>query len=211
MNAVITGDIINSTAVPFEQRATLLQILAQTVNDLKHLSPMKFEMFRGDSFQILIEKAEQALLIAVLVRAGLRKNTPKHSNDTWDARMAIGVGDIEFVANNVVTSDGEAFQYSGRAFDELGKNNLVIKTRWEEVNEELKVSTMFADDVISSWTPTQSFVIFQSLAFHKTQKEIAEQQKQSSQNISKISVLAKEKLMRQYINRYCNLITLNQE
>jgi hypothetical protein len=207
MKAVITGDIINSTAIPIEQRPQLLQALDNIVSDLKHLCSMKYEVFRGDSFQILIDQTEWALLVAVLVRAGLRMNTPKNSKLIWDARVAVGVGNVEFVADQIVASDGEAFQLSGRAFDELGKQNLVVKTESEPINEELKVSTMFADDIISNWTPAQSFVVFESLAFEKSQKEIAEAQEQSAQNISKISLLAKEKLIRQYINRYHQLIT----
>ncbi|WP_373729154.1 hypothetical protein [Bacteroides heparinolyticus] len=210
MKGVITGDIINSAAIPIEQRTKLLQQLDGMIKDLAVLSPLQYEVFRGDSFQVIVDKAESALSIGVLIRAGLRKSTPKDAEAIWDARIAIGVGDVEFMARHVVASDGEAFQYSGRAFDELGKRNLIVRTRWENVNEELKVSTLFADDIISNWTPTQSFVVYQSLAFQKTQKEIAMQQRQSAQNISKISMLAKEKLIRSYIGRYRYLITLNE-
>ncbi len=210
MKGVITGDIINSAAIPIEQRTKLLQQLDGMIKDLAVLSPLQYEVFRGDSFQVIVDKAESALSIGVLIRAGLRKSTPKDAEAIWDARIAIGVSDVEFMARHVVASDGEAFQYSGRAFDELRKRNLIVRTRWENVNEELKVSTLFADDIISNWTPTQSFVVYQSLAFQKTQKEIAMQQRQSAQNISKISMLAKEKLIRSYIGRYRYLITLNE-
>ncbi len=210
MKGVITGDIINSAAIPIEQRTKLLQQLDGMIKDLAVLSPLQYEVFRGDSFQVIVDKAESALSIGVLIRAGLRKSTPKDAEAIWDARIAIGVSDVEFMARHVVASDGEAFQYSGRAFDELGKRNLIVRTRSENVNEELKVSTLFADDIISNWTPTQSFVVYQSLAFQKTQKEIAMQQRQSAQNISKISMLAKEKLIRSYIGRYRYLITLNE-
>lgn len=44
-------------------------------------------------------------------------NTPKNLNEIWDARIAIGIGRIKFVADNISTSDGEAFQYSRRAFE----------------------------------------------------------------------------------------------
>ena len=209
MKAVITGDIINSTTIPMEQRPRLLQELNHIVNDLKSLSPLEYEVFRGDSFQMVADKAAEALRIAILIRAGLRKSTPKDTDGTWDARMAIGVGGIEFAARHITASDGEAFRYSGRAFDELGKSCLAVRTRWESVNEELKVSTLFADDIISNWTPTQSLVIYQSIAFQKTQKEIAELQQESPQNISKISVLARERLIRSYLTRYHDLITLN--
>lgn len=210
MNAVITGDIISSTSIPFEERKKLLEIFDKIVNDLQSLCELKCEIFRGDSFQILVEKAELALEVAVLIRAGLKMNTPENSKIIWDARVAIGVGEIEFIDDKVITSDGEAFKYSGRAFDELIKTNLTIKTRWDNINEELKLSTLFADDIISNWTEIQAFVVYKSLLLNKSQKEIADEQNKSAQNISKISVNAKEKLIRQYINRYYNLILLNQ-
>ena len=210
MNAVITGDIISSTSLPFEERKKLLEIFDKIVNDLQSLCELKCEIFRGDSFQILVEKAELALEVAVLIRAGLKMNTPENSKIIWDARVAIGVGEIEFIDDKVITSDGEAFKYSGRAFDELIKTNLTIKTRWDNINEELKLSTLFADDIISNWTEIQAFVVYKSLLLNKSQKEIADEQNKSAQNISKISVNAKEKLIRQYINRYYNLILLNQ-
>jgi len=210
MNAVITGDIISSTSIPFEERKKLLEIFDKIVNDLQSLCELKCEIFRGDSFQILVEKAELALEVAVLIRAGLKMNTPENSKIIWDARVAIGVGEIEFIDDKVITSDGEAFKYSGRAFDELIKTNLTIKTRWNNINEELKLSTLFADDIISNWTEIQAFVVYKSLLLNKSQKEIADEQNKSAQNISKISVNAKEKLIRQYINRYYNLILLNQ-
>ena len=122
MNAVITGDIISSTSIPFEERKKLLEIFDKIVNDLQSLCELKCEIFRGDSFQILVEKAELALEVAVLIRAGLKMNTPENSKIIWDARVAIGVGEIEFIDDKVITSDGEAFKYSGRAFDELIKN-----------------------------------------------------------------------------------------
>lgn len=210
MNAVITGDIISSTSIPFEERKKLLEIFDKIVNDLQSLCELKCEIFRGDSFQILVEKAELALEVAVLIRAGLKMNTPENSKIIWDARVAIGVGEIEFIDDKVITSDGEAFKYSGRAFDELIKTNLTIKTRWDNINEELKLSTLFADDIISNWTEIQAFVVYKSLLLNKSQKEIADEQNKSAQNISKISVNAKEKLIRQYINRYYSLILLNQ-
>ena len=210
MNAVITGDIISSTSIPFEERKKLLEIFDKIVNDLQSLCELKCEIFRGDSFQILVEKAELALEVAVLIRAGLKMNTPENSKIIWDARVAIGVGEIEFIDDKVITSDGEAFKYSGRAFDELIKTNLTIKTRWNNINEELKLSTLFADDIISNWTEIQAFVVYKSLLLKKSKKEIADEKNKSEQNISKISVNAKEKLIRQYINRYYNLILLNQ-
>jgi len=210
MNGIITGDIIDSTSIPIEHRKDLLTAISVISEELQVFSPLKCEIYRGDSFQIVVNRPEMAMLIAILLRAGLKSRIPKGSKQNWDARIAVGIGEIEFISDSILVSDGEAFRLSGREFDELGKRNLAIRTRWDDANEELKISTAFADDIITNWTSSQSLVIYMSLAYQMTQKEIADKLGQSSQNISKLSNVAKEKLIRTYINR-CTQIIMNKQ
>ena len=154
-----------------------------------------------------VDYLENALKIAVLLRAGLKSRTPKDSKKPWDARLSLGVGTISYHADNIVLSDGEAFQYSGRELDEMGKRRLIVKTRWSDVNEELQVSTAFADEVISSWSVSQSQAVYQALLYNISQKDIAHKFQKSAQNISKLLNAAKMNLVQMYINRYHNLIS----
>ena len=85
------------------------------------------------------------------------------------------VGDISYQADKVVVSDGEAFQISGHEFDEIGKRRLIVKTRWDTINAGVKVSTAFADDIISGWSFSQAQAIYLTLLYQKTRKEIAVQ------------------------------------
>ena len=210
MNGIITGDIIDSTSIPIEHRKDLLTAISVISEELQVFSPLKCEIYRGDSFQSVVNRPEMAMLIAILLRAGLKSRIPKGSKQNWDARIAVGIGEMEFISDSILVSDGEAFRLSGREFDELGKRNLAIRTRWDDANEELKISTAFADDIITNWTSSQSLVIYMSLAYQMTQKEIADKLGQSSQNISKLSNVAKEKLIRTYINR-CTQIIMNKQ
>ena len=156
IKGVITGDIIDSSAIQIEYRDFLLKSIQKIAEELNVIEPLKIEFFRGDSFQMVINNPENAMQIAILLRAGLKSHTPKGCEKPWDARLSLGVGTISYHADNVVLSDGEAFQYSGRELDEMGKRRLIVKTRWSDVNDELLVSTAFADDVISSWSVSQS-------------------------------------------------------
>lgn len=45
-------------------------------------------MYRGDSFQVVVDKAEQTLSVAIALRAKLRVSTPD-GNDVWDARISM--------------------------------------------------------------------------------------------------------------------------
>ena len=207
IKGVITGDIIESSAIQIEYRDFLLESIRKIVDELNVIEPIKIEFFRGDSFQLVINHPENAILIAILLRAGLKSHTPKECKKPWDARLSLGVGTISYHADSIVLSDGEAFQYSGRKLDEIGKRRLTVKTRWSDVNEELRVSTAFADDVVSSWSVSQSNASYQALLYNISQKEIAHKLQKSAQNISKLLGAAKVNLVQMYIDRYHNLIS----
>ena len=89
---------------------------------------------------MVVDNPAEALKVAILLRAGLMSKTPENYRKPWDARLSLGVGDISYQADKVVVSDGEAFQISGHEFDEIGKRRLIVKTRWDTINAELKVS-----------------------------------------------------------------------
>lgn len=192
-----------------EDRNRLLETIRKIVDELStNNDALKIVFFRGDSFQILIKAPENAMKIAILLRAGLRSHK---SNDLpqkqWDTRLSLGVGFISYDSEYIELSDGEAFQYSGRELDEIGKRRLIVKTRWENVNEELQVSTAFADMVISSWTIPQSQAAYQKLLYNISQKDIASKFQKSAQTINRSLNTAKVDLIQMYINRYQNLIS----
>lgn len=207
IKGVITGDIINSTGIKTELRETLLNTIQEVVRELEIFSTLRLEFFRGDSFQIIVDKPAEALIIAVLLRAGLKSHTPKESKRLWDARISLGIGDITYSSEKVVVFDGEAFHYSGWGFDELGKRKLAIRTTWNNVNNELKVSTAFADDIISRWSRSQAQVIYVSLLSKMTQKDIAIKLNKTTQNISKLLSAGKESLICLYLERYKQIIS----
>lgn len=71
----------------------------------------------------------------------------------------------------------------------------------------MKVSTAFADDIISGWSYSQAQAVYLTLLYKKTQKEIAVQLNKTAQNISKLLGVAKEELICNYLDRYYLLIT----
>ncbi|MBT9874353.1 hypothetical protein GPL06_16375 [Bacteroides salyersiae] len=208
IKGVITGDIIQSTRIKPENKQLVLDTIRNTVYEMEKWSKMKLEIFRGDSFQIVIDNTYEAVRIAILIRAGLQKSTPEGSEIKWDARLALGLGSVNFPQEESVTeSDGEAFRNSGWEFDELGKRKLAIRTPWQNMNDELKVSTAFADDIVSEWSVAQAQAIYASLIHSKTQKEIAADLNTSPQNISKRIIAGKEYLIRPYLDRCKQIIT----
>ena len=207
IKGVITGDLVNSTNIAAKWRQTVEDALHVCAEDSVSLTPIKLEMYRGDSFQVVVDKPEYALAIAIALRAKLKAETP-NSQKLWDARLAIGVGEIYFESDNIVTSDGEAFRLSGHSFDHIGKKRLSISTPWSEFNTDIELVTRFADDLITSWTAKQARVVYQSMLFPKPklQKDLAEDLDMTRQNFNYHWSSAKGQLILDYVEYFKSLI-----
>ena len=90
IKGVITGDIIGSSDIQIKYRDFLLESIRKIVDELSIIEPIKIELFRGDSFQMIIDAPENAIKIAVLLRAGLKSHTPKECKKTWDGPSFFG-------------------------------------------------------------------------------------------------------------------------
>ena len=210
MKGIITGDIVNSSRIKHQDRAELLNCLSIMGDELQCVSPYTMELFRGDSFQLLIENPCEAMRIAILLRAGLIYHTLNKADGVWDARISLGIGNVEFLSEKIVTSDGEAFQYSGRQLDSMGKQRLAVMTPWKDVNEELDLSTSFIDDIINGWSSKQARMIYLTLRQDSPKKDVAKEIGTSVQNVRNVLSSAKEHLVRKYLDRYYKLIDSHQ-
>jgi predicted XRE-type DNA-binding protein len=141
MIAVITGDIINSRELPNEWIDTLKLALTNLFG-----KNAKWEIFRGDSFQIEL-KAEDALLNAIYIKACIK--TLKKA----DVRIGIGIGKKSIHAKKVTEANGEAFINSGAAFDtlKLNKVNIAFETPWESFTTDFNLFIKLALIAMDSW------------------------------------------------------------
>lgn len=207
IGAIITGDIVDSTKMIAEERNSMLCMLQSLPDLLSSLVEIDLEIFRGDSFQIKVTEAVKSLRVAIAIRAHIRSFKFAKFNRQWDARLAIGLGTLEYENNTLATSDGEAYRASGRGLDSIGKRRLQIETPWKNVNKELQVSTAFADDVISRWSQSQSKVMFHSITNNNiSHAEIGNILGISRQMVDKALRTGKEELINLYINRFEELI-----
>ena len=204
--AIITGDIVDSTKMTKTERTSMLQLLQSLPEWLSPLCKTNIEIFRGDSFQLKVTEPTKALQIALAIRAIIRANKFAGNNEQWDARLAIGIGTLDYETDSLSTSDGEAYRLSGRGLDIIGRARLHIETPWEEVNNELIVSTLFADDIVTRWTPSQSRIMFEKLVKNNSQEDIGNILGVSRQMVSKTLKVAKDALISVYIKRFKGLI-----
>lgn len=206
MKGVITGDVVGSTKI--NDFGKLPKLINDLITEISLCcTKCKVEISRGDSFQVLVEDPKQALLVALLIRAGFRKSSIDLGNKDLDVRLSVGIGEVSYMDEKIGQSNGEAFILSGHGFDNLTKTQrLSVQTFSDSINSELKVETAFVDDIVSNWTQLHGEIMYQALLTDATQCELAKKLGTSQQNICKRLYCAKEKLVRLYLNRFSSLI-----
>jgi len=221
LNAVITGDLVKSRKIIDADIAPVIESLKETYNTInENLLEGKgsFEIYRGDSFQAFVPKPELALLVAIIIRARLRTYEPSLSGKNakpilhsyTDARVAIGVGAVSYMAERITESQGEAFVKSGHAFDVMAKNNecLAINTPWDNTNEELEVACKLTDAIIKKWTASTAEAIYYHLLYGKNQTELATQFNITQPGVHKrLMLYGNLSSIQAFINRYQKLTT----
>ena len=160
--AVVTGDIVKSGKFGSE-REKALKILKDALNSLSDFKKKSIggvsDIFRGDSFQIVISEPKHALEIAIYLKAQLLSKTIKGKN--IDVRIAIGIGEIESLnKKNIQESDGEAFRLSGNALDGISKyRRFSINSGINELNKQLEFISSSIDSITRRWSSEQAEAI----------------------------------------------------
>lgn len=200
MTSIITGDIINSRNIDSNIWMPLLKEVLNSVGK----TTKTWEIYRGDSFQIEIEKIEDALLFAFKLKTVLKKVK------NLDVRIAIGIGSKNDNYNNITEASGEAFINSGKAFDVLlKKQRLAIASTNQEFDTILNTSLALALLIMDNWTVNSATFVLKYLNSPNTsQKMIAKELNISESSASERrkragldEILQLEKLYRQLVNQ----------
>ncbi|MCL7413041.1 MAG: SatD family protein [ANME-2 cluster archaeon] len=174
--AVLTGDLVGSSRFEIEtKRDEVLSILKDSFKKVESsIIASHFAIYRGDSFQGVLSSPEEALKAALIIRTNLLSN-PIEKNIRMDARIAIGLGKIEYLPEDKVgEGDGEAFRNSGMELDRMKKRerNLTIKTPWPDIDTELQTECALFNALSHRWTREQAEAILYQVQGY-TQDEIA--------------------------------------
>ena len=193
MIAVITGDIINSRTLPTNWIDTLKSALGYVFD-----KNSKWEIFRGDSFQIELNAAD-ALLNAIYMKACIR--TLKHA----DVRMGIGIGKKSITSDKVTEANGEAFINSGAAFDSLkvDKVNIALKTPWIAFDQDFNLMVRLALIAMDSWGQISAEMVRYTIENQNTkQDKIAKISGRSQSSVSEALKRAHFTEIMELENRY---------
>lgn len=174
MKAVLTGDIIKSrTRASAEWQPILKKVLNQYGKE-----PLHWELFRGDSFQLMVD-AGPALQAAIHIKAAIKQLSG------LDVRIGIGLGTQSKRTRKITEATGPAFIRSGECFDNLKKQTLAISSSNEQFDENMNMAISIATLIMDNWSPVVSSVILRILENpDMSQQEIARQMKKSQSTIS---------------------------
>lgn len=177
MRAVLIGDIIDSRTVenPRKWIAAVKRVLGRYGK-----SPRDWEIFRGDSFQLETD-AENGFAVLYQLKAALK------SLDLLDARISIGIGEVQEGDKMVKMRSGPAFVYSGEAFDTLKtkKRTMVFNCADEMLRREMNMLLQLSEVILSGWTESSAIALdkmFESPGISQT--ELASKLKITQPSIS---------------------------
>ncbi len=189
MVAVLTADLINSTSYEKTFLKEVVNVLKDEFDSISKEQEPMFTIFRGDSFQGIVKHPEDALQIALRLKAAVLKvqnPAQKKSNmPVADVRIAIGIGEADYNEKAIAESNGKAFHYSGHTLDTMKAENkkLSLKTGNENINNEFKVSLKFLDSLTDKWSIASAEVVYYLLKGLKEQ-QIADLLKRSQAAIN---------------------------
>ncbi|MBL7751959.1 MAG: hypothetical protein JNN29_11285 [Chitinophagaceae bacterium] len=202
-NAVITADIVNSTKLS----ATAIKKLNGRIEEV--LKPHQHEYYRGDSFQVYIADAAQALPMIVQLRLLARQFSAGIPRIDSDIRSAIGIGQIKEPVKDLTRATDELFILSGRALDALDQeeDRFTMISRNEKANIALRLIAQFIDQLIGNMTLKQGQVVIELLK-GQTQTETAKKLKKTQVTVHRQAHAAGWKSINRLLKEY--EIVLNQ-
>ncbi|MBW8358209.1 MAG: MarR family transcriptional regulator [Weeksellaceae bacterium] len=149
MKAVITGDIINSQSIQPEIWHHALREVFGEENE------QVWEIYRGDEFQLLIQRAEDSFSKAIEIKSRIR------NIQGLDVRLSIGLGAQDFQAAKVTQSNGSAFVNSGRNFERIKaeKLNLSISSDHQDFDEMMNLTFKWMSVSLDSWSVVSAEIV----------------------------------------------------
>ncbi|MDZ4822291.1 MAG: hypothetical protein SH856_02415 [Flavobacteriales bacterium] len=201
--AVITGDIAGFTRMNQKKRDKCLDDLKRCFEVLKEYRKQNSlrgnpEIFRGDSFQLVLTKPTNALAVVLQLKTFL----------VFEIKLSVGIGTSSPLKRRSGESDGEAFHLSGRTLDEMKYSTVStsFKTTSNELNDELETHCYLLEGMTSRWTIVQKDVLFYKLIGY-TETEIAEVLHISQPTVNAHSKAANWKAVERLQKRFSNIVS----
>jgi hypothetical protein len=173
--AILTGDVVHSSRLEHDHRKQLYALLQSCSRRLRQAFPdhvpLDVDIFRGDSWQLLVVDPVHALRVALYFRAALRAAMQTHQ---FDSRLAIGIGAVDFIPEQRLSGgDGEAFRLSGEGLETLKRHRMTLIWPGHPDQQLLQAMVWLFDQLAIGWTDKQALAITGALQ-NWTQQDIAQ-------------------------------------
>lgn len=164
---VVTGDIVNSSALSDAEHQACLQQIEQTIAIFQTEFNAQGDVFRGDEFQVFVPNPKDVLRCAVLLRLTLMTCVKGA-----DARVSVGIGKYKQIESELrKTAKGEAFQLSGRALKDMKEERLKVslpKAHDVNLSHDLLIHDVLVrhlDCIITGLSEKQAAALFPRLLY----------------------------------------------
>ncbi len=209
--AVITGDLVGSSEIDYACRKAVLSYMHDSFRFLEKEMNLKddillsFEIFRGDSFQAVLNP-QHALLASVILYLKLGIFDRKGAD--LSVRISIGIGSIDYLpeSGNIGEADGMAFRLSGKALDSMKKKDqyLLITSPDPALDLLFESQCAFFDLTASRWTDIQKEILLGKLS-GLTQEEIAAMKGKTQSSVSQSLKAAGFDAIKTFLDNYESL------
>ena len=200
--AVLTTDIVHSTKLGSDDYSAVMKALKAILISHQERYQSQFEIFRGDSFQVLYPKVDEAMKASLSLRLYLQSGV---DCPAVKLTQSIAIGTVDKGSESLGSSLGEAFVLSGRSLDDASRGDLTLSFGRDFVNRDLTVSTLFLQHLLNGLTKKQAEVLFYYIDFGYPEHQfIADYMKQSRQNITAHLKRSGAELVKTYLLAYKN-------
>jgi hypothetical protein len=190
MNAVISGDIVSSTALnEFELqllRKNVIQLFDRVKGDQPEVpGDISFfgRLIKGDYIECYMKDPKDSLRVALLIKTLVKRMVLEKYSDQglekkrllfkkYGVRLAIGIGSMRTVDTQQGILDGEAIYLSGRKIDDqrtrnkekvVIKSTLFFETPDSKLKEQGSVLVDLLDVLLNNATARQCNVLYYKL------------------------------------------------
>jgi hypothetical protein len=198
--AVLTTDIVHSTQLNATDYSAVMTTLEKLLKSHELKYECKFEIFRGDSFQVLypniIDAMKSALSIRLFLQSGIDCPAVKLT-------QSLATGSIDKASTKLSSSLGEAFILSGRALDKASRGDLIVNISSNVGANDLTISTLFLHHLLDGLTEKQAEVLYYYIDFDfPEQQSIADHMNMTRQNITAHLKRSGAELVKAYLLGY---------
>ena len=201
MNAVISGDIVSSTALNELEMESLRKDVIRLIERLEGQQPgaegsVSFygRLIKGDYIECYMQDPKDSLRVALLIKTLVKRIVLEKSPNKalekkrllfkkYGVRLVIGIGTMRTVDTQQGILDGEAIYLSGRKIDDqrsrnkekvVVKNTLFFETTDTRLQEKGSVLVDLLDVLLTNATARQCNVLYYKLLGF-SELEIAEE------------------------------------